>query len=143
MKNVIFFAIVLFISSCSELRQKHPQKGDTTKVLNVVKSTHFASLKESSFGKVDLYENDSTIEVNYLPSNFDVNVDSLERQFGTYTISKKQVYFADLNDDDMIDALVGLSSVSYTHLDVYKRQLVSRFFCYRLIIFVAHAISLN
>ncbi|MCA0231572.1 MAG: hypothetical protein LCH91_13955 [Bacteroidetes bacterium] len=113
MKNVIFFAIVLFIASCSELGQKHHQKGDTTKVLNVVKSIHFASLKESSFGKVDLSENDSTIEANYLPSNFDVNVDSLERPFGTYTVFKKQVYFADLNDDDMIDALVGLSFSPY------------------------------
>ncbi|MBB3840776.1 hypothetical protein FHS57_004796 [Runella defluvii] len=113
MKKVVFFAVVLFISSCAELHQKQSPKGDTTKVLNVVKSIHFKSLKESSFGKVDLSENDSTIEANYLPSNFDVTIDSLERQFGTYTVYKKQVYFADLNGDDMIDALVEFSFNPY------------------------------
>ena len=75
-------------------------------------------------GDISIYPGNAVMYGNDRAEAEDITEDEMEISFGdkTKTIELKEIGKTDDNKDDLTVLFLGDSPVSYTHLDVYKRQ---------------------
>ncbi len=104
----LLFSLMIFMS-CQKSKQISLTKADTNNVIGVIKSIHFADLKETNLTKALIENNDSTIELKFYPVDYEINTDSIKRALGIYSIYKRDIYFTDIDGNNSIDALIKFS----------------------------------